>query len=225
MNNIIFMKLSRLVHDIKYNRNNLFLFLLYLILLVVITYYQLKYVFMPVLLELSTINDSTKAAISLFQQYIWIIYLMVPLFLIVRVTFVSVSLYIGGLIYLDNRYCFLEYWSVAIKAQSYFVLISLIMCIINCSMGGLISYVVYEHTSLVLLFGIDKFNNSLSLVEMPLMMLNIIELLYCFYLSFFVSKRININFKDSLNTVFWGYGVSFIFVMLLTAFILFLSAQ
>lgn len=206
---------------IKNNQNIWPLFLLYVSVIFVITFLQQELVLLPELQKIDIIGEESKLRfIERFHQFRWLTYLIPPLFLLIRLSLVSVCLYLGGFFFsqMSGRK-YKEWWNVALYAQAVMILYSLLLCIVNvCS--GTYSIDITTYSSLLFLAG----DNIEPWVKIPLSAINIFELAYWCVLSLFVGKLVGANFGNSLKFVMSSYGVGYLFyVSLMMFFVLYLT--
>lgn len=194
-----------------------FEFLLYVSVMLIITFLQQEFVLVPELRNLDIIREDARAQmLEQYQRTRWISFLLVPLLLLLRLSLVTLCLFIGSFFCAEmNGKKFKEWWSVAMVAQSVMLSYSVILCAVNIGFGANKAMELTTFTSLLFLGG----ENIEPWVRMPLAAINVFEILYWVVLSLLVGRLCGTRFGKSFKFVMSTYGVGYLFYI---AFLMFL---
>lgn len=199
-------------------RNKIYLFLLYVSVMLFVTFLQQEYVLLPELQNIDIIGEDAKSRlIERFHQFRWLAYLVAPLLLLIRLCLVSVCLYLGDFFFskMSGRK-YKEWWDVALQAQVVMILYSLLLCIVNVCTGTNSAMDITTYTSLLFLAG----NDIEPWVKMPLSAINVFEIVYWCVMSLCVRKLVGTNFGKSFKFVMSSYGVGYLFYIALLMFLM-----
>jgi len=194
------------------------LFLLYVSIMLLITFLQQELVLLPELQNLDLVGDEAKAKIlESWQKWRWLAFAVPPLLLLLRLSLVSSCLFIGGFFFAEMAgRKFKEWWNVAIIAQSVMLLFSVLLCAINAFAGSNQALEVTKYTSLLFLGG----DNIEQWVKLPLSAVNVFEAAYWLVMAKLVSVRTETGFGKSFKFVMSSYGVGYLFYIALLMFLL-----
>lgn len=193
-------------------------FLLYVSVMLVITFLQQEYVLLPELQNLDIIGEDVKVQLlERYQSTRWLSFLLVPVLLLLRLSLVTLCLFIGGYFFVEmSGKRFVDWWGVATVAQAVILTYSVILCILNLSAESNKAMELTKYTSLLFLGG-EKLE---SWVRLPLSAVNIFEVLYWIVMSLFVGKLSGTKFGKSFKFVMSTYGVGYLFYIALLMFLL-----
>ena len=160
------------------------LFLLYVSVMLVITFLQQEFVLLPELQNLDIIGEDAKVQLlERYQRMRWLSFLLVPLLLLLRLSLVTLCLFIGGFFFAEmSGKRFGDWWGVATVAQAVMLTYSVILCIVNLSAGANKAMELTKYTSLLFLGG----ENMEQWVRLPLSAVNIFEILYWTVMSLLI---------------------------------------
>ena len=194
-----------------------YLLLLYITIYLVIVLIQQEYIVLPHLLQMDIIGDESKVrVIENFNRTRWWAYLASPIMICIRLSLVSICLYIGTFFfpYMSGTK-YVDCWRLAVKSQIVFVLYSIMVCVVNIYFGeDMVNQILY-HTSLIFCGGDD----AEPWIKMPLTAINIFEIAYWILMSLFVKNYAGTKFGQSFKFVLSTYGVGYLFYI---AFLMFL---
>lgn len=194
------------------------LFLLYVSVMLVITFLQQEFVLLPELQNLDIIGEDAKEQLLVrYQRMRWLSFLMAPILLLLRLSLVTLCLFIGGFFFAEmsgNR--FGDWWGVAMIAQAVMLTYSVILCIVNLSAGANKAMDLTIYTSLMFLGN----ENMDPWVRFPLSVVNVFEVLYWIVMSHLVGKLCGKKFGKSFKFVMSTYGVGFLFFIGLVMFLM-----
>ena len=137
------------------NSNVKALFLLYVSVMLIITFLQQELVLLPELQNLDIIGEDARAQmLERYQRMRWISFLLVPLLLLLSLSLVTLCLFIGSFFYAEmNGKKFKDWWGVAMVAQSVMLAYSVILCAVNIGFGANKAMELTTYTSLLFLGG------------------------------------------------------------------------
>lgn len=201
------------------NSNVKALFLLYVSVMLIITFLQQELVLLPELQNLDIIGEDARAQmLERYQRMRWISFLLVPLLLLLSLSLVTLCLFIGSFFYAEmNGKKFKDWWGVAMVAQSVMLAYSVILCAVNIGFGANKAMELTTYTSLLFLGG-EKIE---PWVRMPLAAINVFEVLYWVVMALLVGGLCGTRFGKSFKFVMSTYGVGYLFYI---AFLMFLMS-
>ena len=194
------------------------LFLLYVSVMLIITFLQQEFILLPELQAIDIVEEDTKAQLlEKWQKIRWLSYLSAPIILLLRLFLVTMCLYIGG--FFDENMTirnFKEWWNVAMISQSIMILYSVTLLVMNICYGSETSLYVTEYTSLLFL-GKDNMEQWLKL---PLAAVNIFEIAYWCIMSLLIMRMTTNKFGSSFKYVMSTYGVGYLFYIIFMMFLI-----
>lgn len=97
----------------------MFLFLLYVSVMLIITFLQQEFVFLPELLNFDLVGDVKKAQmIENWQNWRWLSFVVTPLQLLLRIVLVSLCLFVGSSFYtIFSNQKYKDWFEVATKVR------------------------------------------------------------------------------------------------------------
>lgn len=193
-------------------------FLLYVSVMLVITFLQQEYVLLPELQNLDIIGEDVKVQLlDRYQSTRWLSFLLVPVLLLLRLSLVTLCLFIGGYFFVEmSGKRFGDWWGVATVAQAVMLTYSVILCIVNLSAGSNKTMELTTYTSLLFLGN----ENLEQWVRLPLSAVNIFEILYWIVMALLVGKLCGTKFGKSFKFVMSTYGVGYLFYIALLMFLM-----
>lgn len=194
------------------------LFLLYVSVMIVITFLQQEFVLLPELQNLDIIGDDAKGQLlEQYQRMRWLSFLLVPVLLLLRLSLVTLCLFIGGFFFAEmSGKRFGDWWGVATVAQAVMLMYSVILCIVNLTAGANKAMELTKYTSLLFLGG-EKME---PWVQLPLSAVNIFEILYWIVMALLVGTLCGTKFGKSFKFVMSTYGVGYLFYIALLMFLM-----
>lgn len=88
-------------------KSNVYIFLLYVSVVLIITFLQQEFVLMPELQNFDLVDDEAKAQLlERWQKWRWVSFVVTPLLLLLRLGLVSLCLFVGSFSFLR---CLAEY--------------------------------------------------------------------------------------------------------------------
>lgn len=193
------------------------IFLLYVCVMLIITFLQQEFVLLPELQNLDIVGEETKVGLlEQYQKLRWIAFLIVPLVLAIRLSLISLCLFIGSFFFMEmGGKQYKDWWKVATMAQLVMLVYSVTLCLANIIYGANTAMTINKYTSLLFLTG----DSNESWTRLPLAALNIFEVLYWLVLAVLVMRLCRTSFKKSFRCIMSSYGVGYLFYI---AFLMFL---
>lgn len=139
------------------------------------------------------------------EKWQWVSYALVPVILIIKITFVSICLSIGVYV-VHNNFNFKEIFGTVLQAEFIFIIPSFLKVIWFSFFE--IHYTIAD-MQLFYPFSLLNIFDPLSIetwLVYPLQTLNIFELIYWFLLAQGLTRIINRNLTKSFEVVIAGYG-------------------
>lgn len=154
---------------------------------------------------------------SLFSRIRWIVIALVPIIVIIRVLFTSSCLFVGSITN-ENKVGakFSDMFNIALKSDIIMVLYAGFNFLLIINMSFSVPQEIYKYSSLLCLVDINTTDTWLMI---PLMSINIFEVLYWFFIAKLVSVNFNETFTKSLKFVLSTYGVGFLIYVFLMMFL------
>ena len=195
-----------------------YLFLLYVSVMLIITLLQQEFVLLPELQSFDLVGDETKALIlEKWQKWRWASFLIAPLLLLFRLCLVSLCLFVGSFFTSDMAgRKFKDWWKVGLIAQAIMLLYSVVICVINISVGSDETILFTKYTSLLFLVN-DEIEQWLKI---PLSAVNIFEIIYWGVMARLVCTKTNNGYSKSFGFVMSSYGVGYLFYIVFLMFLI-----
>lgn len=190
--------------------------------MLVITYLQQEFVLLPQLQNWDLVGEEYRARIlERYQRIRWLSFVIVPFLLLLRLSLVTICLFIGSFFFSEmGGKKFKEWWTIAIVAQSVMLLYSVLLVLVNLCFGETTESAFSSYTSLLFL----SEEHTENWILIPLSAINIFEILYWVIMSYLVGRLCNTKFRKSFHFVISSYGVGYFFYIALLMFlILYLS--
>lgn len=153
------------------------------------------------------------------NQYEWLSYFFIPIFYFTKISLINLSLYVGGLLSLDNRMTLKNIGSSVVLADSVFLIPSFIKVVWFSFQPDytLEDLQYFMPGSLLNLFNPKEIEPWLVY---PLQSINIWEVAFWFALAYELKEYFEDNFASSFGTVMASYGsglvIWIVFVVFLT---------
>lgn len=194
------------------------LFLLYVSVMLVITFLQQEFVLLPELQNLDIVGDETKVQLlKRYQRIRWLSFVLVPVLLLLRLSLVTLCLFIGGFFFAEmSGTRFGAWWGVATVSQAVMLSYSVILCIVNVTAGANKAMELTTYSSLLFL-GRESMEQW---GRLPLSAVNIFEILYWIVMSLLVGRLCDTKFGKSFKFVMSTYGVGYLFYIALLMFLM-----
>lgn len=96
-------------------------------------------------------------SLDTYHRMRWISFLLAPFLLLLRLSLVTLCLFIGSFFFAEmNGKKFKDWWSVAMVAQSVMLAYSAILCTVNIGFGANKAMELTTYTSLLFLGGVTR---------------------------------------------------------------------
>lgn len=158
-----------------------------------------------------------------FDKYQWLIIIVSPLAILLRVLLVSSCLFIG--IFLSENYRKVQYldcFNVALKADTVLVFSSAVYALLIVVIGYEYANIIIQRTSMLALFDIEILEPWLIII---ISTFNIFELVYCLLIGKFLSIITGESYYKSLKIVMCTYGVGLFLYMLFSIFMILYATE
>lgn len=186
-------------------------------ILLIVTYLQQEYVLIPSIQNMDIIDNSVKSKIlEQFFKYRWSAFVLMPIVLLLRISFTAICLYVGGVFgEMENKITLKNSYNIAIKSDIIFVIYSSIGCVIMVILGNEEAISILKYFSLAFLVNLSDSEQWLSI---SLNTINVFEISYWLLLAKIVKiKTIKQSFclfyihikKDKYeeSNYYWSYFV------------------
>ncbi len=208
-NNFLFGKTS--------NRNSIMLFLLYMLTLETIAFLSQTFLVLPTFMEMAETDEVVMEAMQSSMAYLIVPYISSVLIFLFQLLSISCCLYIGGLLKDDLfKVKYFDCLKISIYAHIVFILLSFISCVVKCLLKMDYDYQFYEAISLLRFFNFSDDISPLYLI--PLIKINVVEVIHILLLSIMFKIRTYINYGKSLGFVSLSYGVPYLIYLLFVFF-------
>lgn len=154
------------------------------------------------MMEAATMNKSF--AVAFLNNIKWLILILIPLMLLIRISYTSTCLYIGAIIMEKDtkEFNYRGMFNIALKGDA-ILLVGVLYNFIRYSyMPASSPFDLYKYTSLLGLV-----NSTKAWIIAGLMLINIFEIFYMLFLSKLISAQYNMSYKQSLKFVLTTYGI------------------
>lgn len=197
--------------------NHLDKFLLYVSVMLIITFIQQEFILMPELQNFDLIGEDSKVRmLESWQKWRWVSFFIAPILLTLRLWLVSLCLFIGSFFFAEmSGRKFSDWWGVAMNVQAIMILYSIVLCIVNISAGSNATFEVTKYTSLLFLDG----DNLEQWIRIPLSAINLIEIAYWIMMAWCVSVLTGCGLCKSFKFVMSSYGTGYLFYIILLMFL------
>lgn len=186
--------------------------------MLIITFLQQEFILLPELQNFDIIGEEARGQLlERYQRTRWISFLLVPLVLLLRLSLVSLCLFIGNFFFTDmSGKKFKDWWGVAMVAQAAMMIYSIVLCVVNLGVGADKAMELTTYTSLLFLGG----ENIEPWVRMPLAAVNVFEILYWIIMALLVGRLCGTRLGKSFKFVMSTYGVGYLFYIALLMFLM-----
>jgi hypothetical protein len=156
------------------------------------------------------------------SQFWWVGYIIIPIFILVKLLFASTCIMIGAL-FSDRLLKFKEIFKTVIIAEGIFIMAQILYLFIlysNLSELTLQNAAGFYPLSALSFVGIENVNAQWAIY--PLQTVNLFEVFYVITISWLLSKNLGKEWIDTLNLVIPSYGLG---LLLWVTFVAFLTLQ
>ena len=152
------------------------------------------------------------------QRLMWISYVIIPIVYLIKFSFVSTCLYIGAF-FIDKRLRFSDLFSVAIKAETVFIFLSLFKIIWFSIFKTDYTYLDFATFSPMSLLSIVGMEGVDKIWHYPLQVFSLFEVIYWFVLAFGVKELLEKDLTPSFKLVLSSYGLGLLSWIVVIMFI------
>ena len=161
--------------------------------------------------------DTIELIIGNAKKYIWLSYLIVPLFILLRVTLVALCFY-TALFFRNEKSDFSSCFNIALKSDTVFVLFGLINIVYHLLAPATnLTELAANPLSLLNYITIESFPQYLLY---PLSLINLSECFYWGLMICLLRYRYKFSTSDSFFFVLQSYGLGLLLMILIFALIL-----
>lgn len=194
------------------------LFLLYIGLMLIITFLQQEFVLLPELINFDLVGeDARMQLLENWHKWRWVSFVTAPTLLLIRLILIALCMHIGSFFFADmSGWKYEDWFNVVTNAQSVMMLYSIVLCLINIIAGADKAQEVTRYTSLLFLSG----NNIEKWIRLPLSALNIFEIAYWLLTAKLVSIKTETCYVKSFKFVISSYGVGYLLYIILMMFLI-----
>ena len=153
------------------------------------------------------------------QRYEWVSYIFTPLFLAIKCFFIACVLLVGS-IFSNRNYTFNKLFSVAVFSETVFITMSIIKFSWLYFFEENLDLDKIQYFTPLSLLNLFDFRELEQWLLYPLLSFNLFELFYCFTIAYFLSKKVAISYKDSLNFVLSSYIPAFFVWIVFVCFLI-----
>lgn len=202
------------------NTKNSIIFWGYSIVIISITFFAMEYIFDFTFFKnaYKFVDDDKLMKLYIFKEkYGWIIYIIIPVFSLVKFVLVALCLYIGTLLQ-EYKVSFNKIFKITIICESVFLLSTFINFVAFFTKTNLPSGISDSLSLLRMFNGVTSY----SWLIYPFKTINIFEVLYILSLAFFMRYLTNKNFGKMIIFVLMYYGIGLLlWLLMVTSFCLY----
>lgn len=191
-------------------------FLVLTSILLIITYIQQEYVSIPQISNLDLPEEMKGKYLESFFKYRWVSFLLVPLIILLRVSYTALCLFLKELFASDvENVSYSSCFNVALKADIVMFGASILSCVlILCT--GVSTLDLQQYISLTCLADTETAEPWLLI---PLAAVNVFEIVYWFFMAKLFAVENKCGYWQGFRYVMSGYGVGYLFYIVLAMFL------
>lgn len=191
-------------------------FLVLTSILLIITYIQQEYVSIPQISNLDLPEEMKERYLESFFKYRWVSFLLVPLIILLRVSYTALCLFLKELFANDIESAnYSSCFNVALKADIIMFGASILSCtLILCT--GASTLDLQQYISLTCLANTETAEPWLLI---PLAAVNVFEIVYWFFMAKLFAVENKCGYWQGFRYVMSGYGVGYLFYIVLAMFL------
>ena len=154
--------------------------------------------------------DISRKYANLMHVYIWVDVLVLFVFVIAKLYTIATTIWIGCFFF-NYKVSFNDILLIIIYSEFVFIIYTFfrLTCIYFYNFKSLSELQNFQPLSLFSL--LYKSSINLQYFNYPLQVFNLFELLYILSLSFFIGRKLNLNFKKGFFLILKTYGVVLVF--------------
>lgn len=162
-------------------------------------------------------GDRIQEIFAMNRKYQWLAYLIQPIFLLLKLTIIAGVVY-AGIVLFNYTLAFKTIFKVTILAESIVALAGVVksVWILFNGFNDINSIKSFYPLSIVNLLNISKIP---SYLVFPLQQLNLFELCYWLFFSFWLKMLLNKSYGKSISVFAYSYGVSYLIWIIAIVFI------
>ncbi|MEY3501339.1 MAG: hypothetical protein RL308_3012, partial [Bacteroidota bacterium] len=184
--------------------------ILLIILLILLTEFTNKILDINDLLYSTLVEKLTNQQIENLMDFqnnwAWVSYLIIPFFLLIKISFIATVLYVGTFFYSKIKVPFKQLWDIVLKSEFVFLLVSVFKIIwfyffqTNYTLEDLQYFYPLSALNIIGYKGLEPW------FIYPFQILNLFEFAYWLILSYYIGKATETNMDNGFKIVATSYG-------------------
>ena len=207
------------VLKIRYFFYSIFIIGLYLVVSVISNHFFLTETYFSQWYEGILSQKQVHDVLAFAKKWEWGIFLINILLIFIKISCVSVCLYLGLFFFSNHKNAFNIVFNVALKAEFVFVAYSFVRLLWYILVHKPESFEELQVMPLSLMHFFDPITIEPWLI-FPLNTLNIFEILYVLMLSALMAKAIQVKFRKAFDLVFVSYGSGLLLLIVVQMFLI-----
>jgi len=157
-------------------------------------------------------------AIESFLKIRWLLIVSSAITIVIRMLAISICLYIGSLFFFtgDETNIYYRWWNISVKSQIVMTIYGIIVSLLNLFVSSDVALNFPKNISLCAIFG-DKLSEQW--MQIPLLAVNVFEVILFVLMSLMVSKEMKTTYSYALKFVFSSYVIPYAVYMCFLMFI------
>ena len=197
--------------------NNKKLIVVYVLVLSLVALAQLKYVTIPQIYANTAIPEGARQrAVDGILKFQFLIIPITILVMFVRLSLVSLCLYVGRFFEYFDKAKFRDSWNIVVKADVVPIAFSIAFCVLYIVMGIDDATNVIHHLSLAFLVDVDTAESWLVTLATAV---SVNELVYWIALILLTKFQYRISLAQASSAVVLSYGIGYILYIALIVFL------
>lgn len=204
----------------KYLKMNcLPLCMIYLGIVLLLAFFQQEYSVIPQLNQkMAESETDITSVIESFMRLRWFLIITPAVSILVRIAIISSCLYVGSFFFFieDETNSFSRWWNITVKSQIIMIIYGVVVSLINILISSEAALAFPQKISLLVLFDSQIPERWM---QIPLLAINIFEVLFWILMSHFIAIKNRITLKESLRFVLFSYVMPYFIYMCFLVFI------
>lgn len=203
--------------------NCLPLCLVYACITLLLAFFQQEYSVIPQLTQtLADCSPEVSAVIEFFLKIRGLLIIVPAISIIIRMAVISLCLYIGSFFFFtgDESNTYYRWWNISVKSQVVMVIYGTIVSLLNIFVSSDMAINFPKVTSLCVFWGDQILEQWM---QIPLLAVNLFEVILFVLMSILVSKEIQISYGQAFKFVFSAYVIPYAiylcFLMFVTIYV------
>jgi hypothetical protein len=151
-------------------------------------------------------NQQIENLMDFQNNWAWVSYLIIPFFLLIKISFIATVLYVGTFFYSKIKVPFKQLWDIVLKSEFVFLLVSVFKIIwfyffqTNYTLEDLQYFYPLSALNIIGYKGLEPW------FIYPFQILNLFEFAYWLILSYYIGKATETNMDNGFKIVATSYG-------------------